>query len=266
MEALKNEYALTESFLSQAATFSGLQQVLKSHLKTLDGLKLQETGKQAAAAATATAREAASTTSSLEEGKQGGAAPVPVPVPVSAPSRPAPTAPSALYVNLEDISWDQGSNSFDSPSVTVYVGLPNVIKSKDRVNCQFGRYSIDLTVMDHEGKNYRYVQTNLEKDIIPDQCQTLVKNNKIILKLAKVKGKYSYESWQNLVAKKKRDPVEDQKKGADPTGGIMDMMKNLYDEGDDSMKKIIGEAMLKSRSGEKVEPPEPPMGMDGGDF
>lgn len=259
MDALNDEYALTESFLKQASPFSGLQQNLKKYLKTLDGLKVQETEKLASAAA----REAVSSAESSLEGKQGGAASA------SAPSRPAPTAPSALYVNLEDISWDQGSNSFDSPSVTVYVGLPNVVKSKDRVNCQFGRYSIDLTVMDHEGKNYRYVQTNLEKDIIPEQCQVLVKNNKIVLKLAKVKGKYSYESWQNLVAKKKRDPVEDQKKGADPTGGIMDMMKNLYDEGDDSMKKIIGEAMLKSRSGEKVEPPEPPAGMGmgmGGDF
>ena len=35
----------------------------------------------------------------------------------------------------------------------------------------------------------------------------------------------------------------------------MDMMKNMYDEGDENMKKIIGEAMMKSRSGEKMEPP-----------
>jgi calcyclin binding protein len=41
-------------------------------------------------------------------------------------------------------------------------------------------------------------------------------------------------------------------------GGIMDMMKDMYDEGDDSMKKIIGEAMLKSKSGEKSEPPPMP--------
>ena len=46
---------------------------------------------------------------------------------------------------------------------------------------------------------------------------------------------------------------------ADPQASIMDMMKNMYDEGDDKMKKVIGEAMMKSRSGEKmdVEPPVP---------
>ncbi len=37
-----------------------------------------------------------------------------------------------------------------------------------------------------------------------------------------------------------------------------------YDEGDDNMKKIIGEAMLKSQRGEKSDPPGMPKldGMD----
>ena len=37
----------------------------------------------------------------------------------------------------------------------------------------------------------------------------------------------------------------------------MDMMKDMYDSGDDQMKKVIGEAMIKSRNGEKmdVDPP-----------
>lgn len=33
------------------------------------------------------------------------------------------------------------------------------------------------------------------------------------------------------------------------------MMKNMYEEGDENMKKIIGEAMLKSQRGEKPTPP-----------
>ncbi len=32
------------------------------------------------------------------------------------------------------------------------------------------------------------------------------------------------------------------------------MMKEMYDEGDENMKKIIGEAMLKSQRGEKTPP------------
>jgi len=35
----------------------------------------------------------------------------------------------------------------------------------------------------------------------------------------------------------------------------MDMMKDMYEDGDENMKKIIGEAMLKAQRGEKSEPP-----------
>lgn len=33
------------------------------------------------------------------------------------------------------------------------------------------------------------------------------------------------------------------------------MMKNMYEDGDDNMKRIIGEAMMKSQRGEKADPP-----------
>lgn len=39
----------------------------------------------------------------------------------------------------------------------------------------------------------------------------------------------------------------------------MDMMKDMYDSGDDSMKKAIGEAMEKSRGGRSGL--DDPMGM-----
>jgi hypothetical protein len=34
--------------------------------------------------------------------------------------------------------------------------------------------------------------------------------------------------------------------------------QDMYDDGDDNMRKIIGEAMMKSKSGEKSEPPSMP--------
>ena len=41
-------------------------------------------------------------------------------------------------------------------------------------------------------------------------------------------------------------------------GGIMDMMKDMYEDGDENMRKIIGEAMMKSQRGERPDAP----GMD----
>lgn len=238
---MSDEIAFIEKTLAECGTFPGTKSVLQQYLV---GLKRSVNQ----AAPSSTAASAALPTSS----------PPKTTAPPATPSvfRAAPSS-GAKYVNLDDISWDQGTG-IDTPTLSVYVGLPGVGKVKDNVDVKFGPCSIDLIVNDLDGKSYRYVQTNLEKDIIPAECKVLVKANKIILKLAKVKGQYSYESWQNLVAKKKRDPEEEKKKKADPSGGIMDMMKNLYDEGDDGMKKVIGEAMLKSRSGEKQDPPEMP--------
>ena len=102
---------------------------------------------------------------------------------------------------MDDISWTQG-DGYDSPTVTVYVGLPGVGQAKDRVNVEFGLYSIDVKVTDLDGKNYRYIQDNLDKDIIPAESKFIVKANKIILKLQKVKGQYSHEQWSQLVCKK----------------------------------------------------------------
>lgn len=66
---------------------------------------------------------------------------------------------------------------------------------------------------------------------------------------SKVKGEYgSYDSWNQLTAKKKKKDKAATKDN--PMGGIMDMMKDMYDNGDDQMKKMIGETMMKQRNGE----------------
>ena len=48
-------------------------------------------------------------------------------------------------------------------------------------------------------------------------------------------------------------------------GGIMDMMKDMYDSGDDNMKKVVGEAMLKANNKDKSDPAldDPMSGMGG---
>ena len=44
----------------------------------------------------------------------------------------------------------------------------------------------------------------------------IVKANRIILKLQKIKGEYSYENWNNLTAKKPRDLTAEATKKKDP--------------------------------------------------
>jgi calcyclin binding protein len=68
-----------------------------------------------------------------------------------------------------------------------------------------------------------------------------------VLKLAKVKGEYGFDHWSELVSKKTKLKGKGKE---DPSHGIMEMMKEMYDNGDDKMKKMIGETMLKQRNGE----------------
>ena len=57
-------------------------------------------------------------------------------------------------------------------------------------------------------------------------------------------GEYGPDHWTDLTPKFKKDKKA---AAADPTAGIMDMMKQMYDEGDDTMKATIGKAMLEAQ-------------------
>lgn len=179
--------------------------------------------------------------------------PVPAPgaTPIS-PTKPAPTpsAPPGGFVPITTFGLDLGG--YNSAFVEIYVSLEGVGAVKDSVKCTFTKDSFDMQVVGLSGKNYRLLKSNLEHDIVPDDSKAIVKKNRVVIKLKKVKGDYSYDSWQNLTSKK--DKAAKQKSKADPTAGIMDMMKDMYDSGDDNMKKIIGEAMMKSREGKTTDP------------
>ena len=67
----------------------------------------------------------------------------------------------------------------------------------------------------------------------------------------------SYDHWTDLTTKKNAEQRAKDKEN--PMGGIMDMMKDMYDNGDDQMKKTIGEAMMKAQSGQKDDMGMPSM-------
>lgn len=195
-------------------------------------------------------------------------APKPVATPAPAPP-PAPTpAPSALYRSVDRFAFDAGTSS--DKFVTLYVPLPGVGSVKDKkeqIKCVFGKDSFDVTVTDLGGINYRLKRDSLEHDIDPDKSKHVVKADKILVKLHKIKGEYGgYDYWSKLTDPKKKDKTSKKKSSSsDPTAGIMDMMKDMYDSGDDNMRKIIGETMMKQRNGELNN--EKPGGLgDLGDF
>lgn len=177
------------------------------------------------------------------------APPAPAPAPADPEYKTNDAPPSVnsnlKFVSIEGFGWDQGE--YGSPKVTVYVtkGMEGVGQVKKNVTCSFTKEGFDLVIEDFKGKNYRLCVDNLEHEIIPEDSKVVVKANKVLVKLVKKKGEYSYDHWTELRSKKNAD--EKRKLKNDPTSGIMDMMKKMYDEGDDTMKKTIGEAMQKSQ-------------------
>ena len=87
---------------------------------------------------------------------------------------------------------------------------------------------------------------------MPEQSSVIVKKNRVLLRLKKA-GQWDH--WVDLIAKKPRAKDAAGKAiPTDPSAGIMDLMKDMYNDGDENMKRIIGEAMLKSQRGEKSDP------------
>jgi len=224
-------------------------------------------------------KEAASSTVPITMDSKEEPAPISVPIvnpprmlSVPAPSSSSSTATSLKYTTIESFSFDLGG--YNSPTITIYVDLPNIgTVPRENISCDFSPTSFDLKVLHHpimKDCNYRLINDSLDKEIDVALSKFIVKANKIIIKLQKKKGEYgSYDHWSDLTAKKnkkKSNEKENSDKAKDPSASIMELMKDMYDSGDDNMKKIIGETMMKQREGKLGGGKEKPFGMDEDDF
>ncbi|XP_066312582.1 uncharacterized protein [Miscanthus floridulus] len=166
----------------------------------------------------------------------------PSPEPLAAASAPAPAArPVLSYVTLGSFSWDQ-----DNEKIKIYVSLEGV--EQEKVETTFKPTSVDVKFHDVKGKNYRCAIPKLNKEIVPEKCKVVVKPTKVIITLFKA----SKGNWLDLHFKEdKFKPSMDKEK--DPMSGIMDLMKNMYEEGDEDMKRTIAKAWSDARSGKTTD-------------
>ena len=140
---------------------------------------------------------------------------------------------SDKYVKLYLTEGFEGIKDFNSSN----------IKSK------FTKKSFDICIIGWKNKNYRFSCFNLSKDINPEESYVKQTKNSLIVYLAKANKS---DFWDNLEKKKnifgKNDDDESPlKKDADPNESLMNMMKEMYQNGDPEMKKMIAEVWTKSR-------------------
>ncbi|KAE8659627.1 Detected protein of confused Function [Hibiscus syriacus] len=149
----------------------------------------------------------------------------------------APIKPALAYVSVSSFSWDQ-----DNDKVKIYVSLEGV--EQEKIQTEFKSMSFDVKFHDVKGKNYRCAVPKLNKEIVLEKCKVVVKPTRVIITLFKA----SKGDWSDLYFKgDKLKPNLD--KEQDPMAGIMDLMKNMYEEGDEEMKRTIAKAWTDARSG-----------------
>lgn len=152
--------------------------------------------------------------------------PVPAAPAPSAPSDATPTSaapPAPAGPSSKDITYIQPRYCFeqDNDNVTVLIlDLPAFTpETKAGVVCNIQSDSLDIIIP----PNRRLRLFPLEKPVNVPQSSFKVKKTQVEITLKKAS---KWEHWGDLVAKK--SAVDKKKADADPSAGLMDLMKDLY--------------------------------------
>lgn len=193
-------------------------------------------------------------------------APTPGPKPAAnQPALPKPMATSAVSAVPDNLNYQTISTfSWDQTETEVKVLIPCEGVSKDMVTANFTAKGFEIKVAGLNGKNYRCAANPLHKAVLPAECSFMVPKSqkRVVVKLKKAKSSdYAERTWDNLTAKSSAIPTPKSSAGADadPSAGIMDLMKNLYEDGDDVMKQTIAKAWTQSRDGKVPDGEMPAM-------
>ncbi|KAK6753139.1 hypothetical protein RB195_012625 [Necator americanus] len=151
-------------------------------------------------------------------------------------------APSGLpTVKVTNYGWDE-SDKFVKVYITLQ-GVQNVNPSS--IQHSFSNYGYDITVSDFCGKNHVMTMKGLRDEIVPESSQIKQKQDMLVVMMKK---KAEGKKWEQLTKleydeKQKRKPkFDDKSMGDDPQASLMNMMKQMYEEGDDDLKRTIRKA------------------------
>lgn len=120
----------------------------------------------------------------------------------------------------------------------IYITLKGVNNSTI-VKPQFKSQAFDVKIENVNNQHYRFGMDVFAK-IDTEKSKVIKKNDSIVIKLIKDEKK----TWDQLQKKKPSAFEQMPKKDQDPAAGLMDLMKKMYEEGDDEMKRTIAKAWV----------------------
>jgi len=161
-------------------------------------------------------------------------------------------AATGYTVRLKDYAWDQ-SDKF----VKIYLTLNGVHKLDEKqlaLKCEPNRFEVNVS--DLEGKNYVMSIESLLEDIDVEKSYVKQKTDMVLIMLKKKKeGGFKWQCMtkteKQLKAmrdnKEKPDKEEDKMDpNSDPSAGLMSLMKKMYQDGDETMKREIAKAWTQA--------------------
>lgn len=160
--------------------------------------------------------------------------------------------PSALSkapytVKINNYAWDQ-SEKF----VKIYLTLKDVQRNpSENVEVEFREGSFSVLVKDLNGKNHQMNILNLLHPIDPNESFKKIKTDMVLIMCKKQTSK----KWDCLTKVEKQTKEKKEKPdgddSADPSEGLMNLLKKIYTEGDDEMKRTLNKAWTESQDKEK---------------
>lgn len=159
-------------------------------------------------------------------------------------SAPAASTTSKRYqIRLNNYAWHQSKKL-----VQFYVHLKNVQSLQpEAVTCTFTPKSVELSVIDLDGRDYIFTINKLLENITPAGSSWKAKTDMVVINLAKE----TPVSWSHVTETEKKaseaKKVPQMDKNADPSDGLMSIMKNMYEQGDDEMKRTIAKAWTEGQ-------------------
>jgi len=149
---------------------------------------------------------------------------------------------------IKDYSWDQ-SERFVKLYLTNFPGLNEL--SDEAFKIKYTDESLEIRIENYKGKNLVFNINKTCHKINPEKSYHKVKSDYLLVFISKHNpgsnwSHFTHADKMNADANKmKTEPKLDDKE--DPSASLMNMMKKMYEDGDDDMKRTIAKAWTEGQ-------------------
>ena len=162
---------------------------------------------------------------------------------------------NATFTTISKYAFDTSNNKYIKLYLTDgFDGIKSFNSSN--IKSKFTKTTFDVCILGWKNRNYRFSCFNLSKEINPNDSYVKQTNSGLIVYLAKANSSDFWDSLEKkkgLFGNKDDDSMPALDKNKDPNQSLMEMMRDMYQNGDPEMKRMIAEAWTKSRDEQEMK-------------